>query len=63
MLKITIECVQFENSLRRHNHFGLIHALLLALAKGGLLDGAKESAKKALAERRAKQGGVDMEED
>ena len=58
------QCVlQFENSLRRHNHFGLIHGLLLALAKGGQLEAAKESAKKALTERRAKQGGADMDQD
>lgn len=55
--------MQFENSLRQHNHFGLIHGLLLALAKGGQLEAAKENAKKALAERRAKRGGADMDED
>lgn len=53
---------QFENSLRRHNHIGLIHALLTALAKAGRLEGAKEQAKKALAERRAKRGDS-MDED
>ena len=53
---------QFENSLRRHNHIGLIHALLTALAKAGKLDEAKESAKKALTERRAKKGDA-MDED
>ncbi|KAJ3534434.1 hypothetical protein NM688_g7139 [Phlebia brevispora] len=53
----------FENAMRRHNHFGLIHGLLLALAKGGELDAAKENAKKALAERRAKHGGADMDQD
>ncbi|THG96179.1 hypothetical protein EW026_g5608 [Hermanssonia centrifuga] len=53
----------FENSLRRHNHFGLIHALLLALAKGNQLETAKENAKKALSERRAKKGGSAMDED
>ncbi|KAI9442655.1 ubiquitin-specific protease [Lactarius indigo] len=30
----------FENSLRRHNYFGLIHSLTLALAKAGRLDAA-----------------------
>ena len=39
--------IQFENSLRRHNHLGLLHALLLGLAKAGKLDAAKEGAKKA----------------
>lgn len=53
---------QFENSLRQHNHIGFIHALLTALAKAGKLDEAKESAKKAMAERRAKKGDV-MNED
>ncbi|GJE95832.1 cysteine proteinase [Phanerochaete sordida] len=52
----------FENSLRRHNHIGFIHALLKALAKAGKLDEAKENAKKALAERRAKRGDS-MDED
>lgn len=49
--------------MRRHNHFGLIHGLLLALAKGGQLEAAKEKAKNALTERRAKHGGADMDED
>lgn len=43
---------QFENSLRRHNHVGLVHALLLALAKAGKLQSAKEGATIALKERR-----------
>jgi len=54
-----------ENSLRRHNYVGLIHALLGALAKAGKLGAAKENAKKAMAERRAKKkekGGADSEE-
>ena len=58
--------MQFENSLRRHNYVGLIHALLLALAKAGKLDAAKEGAKKALQERiekRKERGGASMEED
>ena len=54
---------QFENSLRRHNHIGFIHALLLALAKGGKLEEAKENAKKTLAERIAKKGDAAMDED
>ncbi|KZT65964.1 cysteine proteinase [Daedalea quercina L-15889] len=56
----------FENSLRRHNYVGLIHALLVALAKSGKLNAAKEGAKKALQERiekRKKGGEVSMEED
>jgi ubiquitin carboxyl-terminal hydrolase L5 len=44
--------IQFENSLRRHNHLGLLHALLLGLAKAGKLDAAKEGAKKAMRERK-----------
>ncbi|KAI0812270.1 ubiquitin carboxyl-terminal hydrolase [Irpex lacteus] len=52
----------FENSLRRHNHIGLVHGLLKALAKAGKLNEAKENAKKALSERRAKKGDS-MDED
>jgi len=54
----------FENSLRRHNHVGLVHALLETLAKAGKLDEAKEGAKKAMTERigKAKEKGVEMEE-
>ena len=43
---------QFENSLRRHNHLGLLHALLLVLAKAGKLEGAKEGARGVMRERR-----------
>lgn len=53
----------FENSLRRHNHIGFIHALLTALAKAGKLEQAKENAKKVMSERRAKKGGSAMDED
>ena len=56
-------CKQFENSLRRHNHIGFIHALLTVLAKAGKLEQAKENAKKVMAERRAKKGGDAMDED
>lgn len=56
-------CQQFENSLRRHNHIGFIHALLTALAKAGKLEQAKENAKKVMSERRAKKGGSAMDED
>ncbi|KAJ3754075.1 hypothetical protein EV360DRAFT_87180 [Lentinula raphanica] len=44
----------FENSLRRHNHVGLVHALLVALAKAGGLEPAKENAKTVMKERIAK---------
>ncbi|PFH52069.1 hypothetical protein AMATHDRAFT_57892 [Amanita thiersii Skay4041] len=55
----------FENSLRRHNHVGLVHALLLALAKKGALSDARESAKKMMTERieMKKAKGEDMDED
>jgi len=56
----------FENSLRRHNHMGMVHALLLSLAKAGKLEGATESAKKAMQERvarRREMGMSDMDED
>ncbi|EMD33625.1 hypothetical protein CERSUDRAFT_117740 [Gelatoporia subvermispora B] len=55
----------FENSLRRHNYLGLIHSLLLTLAKTGRLDAAKVGAKKALDERIAKrkEKGESMDED
>jgi ubiquitin carboxyl-terminal hydrolase L5 len=57
--------VQFENSLRRHNHVGLVHALLATLAKAGKLNEAKEGAKSIMQERKAKakEKGEDMEED
>ncbi|TFK89477.1 cysteine proteinase [Polyporus arcularius HHB13444] len=54
----------FENSLRRHNYLGFIHALLLAMAKAGTLDAAKAGAKKALQERIEKRKkGEAMDED
>lgn len=56
----------FENSLRRHNYVGLIHALLSALAKAGKLDASKDAAKKAMEERIAKRkekGESAMDED
>lgn len=54
----------FENSLRRHNHLGFIHALVLALAKAGKLDAAKEGAKAKMRERinRARERGMDVDE-
>ena len=55
---------QFENSLRRHNYLGFIHALLLGMAKAGTLDAAREGAKKALRERTEKRKkGEAMDED
>ncbi|KAH9940465.1 ubiquitin carboxyl-terminal hydrolase [Epithele typhae] len=53
----------FENGLRRHNYLGFIHALLLAMAKAGTLNAAKEGAQKALQERieRRKKGEGDGE--
>ncbi|KAJ3800331.1 hypothetical protein GGU11DRAFT_773639 [Lentinula aff. detonsa] len=54
----------FENSIRRHNHVGLVHALLVALAKAGRLEPAKENAKSVMKERiaRAKSKGGAMDE-
>ncbi|KAJ3749262.1 hypothetical protein DFH05DRAFT_1476108 [Lentinula detonsa] len=54
----------FENSIRRHNHVGLVHALLVALAKAGRLEPAKENAKSLMKERiaRAKSKGGAMDE-
>lgn len=55
---------QFENSLRKHNHLGLIHALLVELAKKGGLDAAVTGAKAKMQERRAKARATgQMEED
>ncbi|KAK0226186.1 hypothetical protein IW262DRAFT_1266454 [Armillaria fumosa] len=55
----------FESSVRRHNHFGLVHALVLALAKAGKLEGAKESAKNKMKARvaQAREKGEMMDED
>ncbi|KAF9268766.1 ubiquitin-specific protease [Marasmius fiardii PR-910] len=55
----------FENSLRRHNHVGLVHALLVTLAKAGKLAPAKERAKTVMKERiqKAKERGEAMDED
>ncbi|GAA5908154.1 hypothetical protein JCM5296_000519 [Sporobolomyces johnsonii] len=56
---------EVENSLRRHNYIGLVHALLVELAKQDKLApqiaDAKEKMQKRLAERRAK--GEAMDED
>jgi ubiquitin carboxyl-terminal hydrolase L5 len=56
---------QFENSLRRHNHVGLVQALLLALAKSGKMSSAEELAKKTMEDRiqQRKARGEDMDED
>ncbi|GAA5869102.1 hypothetical protein JCM8547_008698 [Rhodosporidiobolus lusitaniae] len=52
---------EVENTLRRHNYIGLVHALLLELAKQGKLkeqvEGAKEKMKQRVEERKAKGGG------
>jgi len=55
----------FENSLRRHNHVGLVQALLLSLAKAGKLSAAEEEAKRAMKERieQRRARGEDMDED
>ncbi|KAF8348180.1 hypothetical protein F5887DRAFT_1060345 [Amanita rubescens] len=55
----------FENSLRRHNHVGLVYALLLALAKADKLSDALESAKNLMKDRveTGRKKGVSMEED
>ncbi|KAH8107819.1 hypothetical protein BXZ70DRAFT_14040 [Cristinia sonorae] len=71
MVRITNENAKreqwaFENSLRRHNYVGFVHALLSAMAKSGTLDKAKEDARKVMKERIAKQkekGGAAMDED
>ena len=56
---------QFENSLRRHNHVGLVHALIAAMAKAGKLKEAEGKAKEAMKERieKRKARGGDMDED
>lgn len=57
-------CQQFENSLRRHNHVGLVHALALALAKAGRLEAVAEQARTKLRERKEKRRlEGEMEED
>jgi len=56
----------FENSLRRHNHIGLAHALLVALAKAGQLLSVTENARKVMRERLARRNEMglgDMDED
>lgn len=55
----------FENSLRRHNHVGFVHALLSALAKADKLSAAQESAKKVMKNRieTRRKKGESMEED
>lgn len=62
---IFLPSTQFENSLRRHNHVGLVQALLLALAKAGKLGGAVEKAKVSMKDRleQRKARGEDMDED
>ncbi|KAF8909860.1 ubiquitin carboxyl-terminal hydrolase [Mucidula mucida] len=55
----------FESSVRRHNHVGLVHALVLALARADKLEGAKEAAKGVMKDRveKAKTKGQMMDED
>ncbi|KAG5646833.1 hypothetical protein DXG03_002210 [Asterophora parasitica] len=55
----------FENSLRKHNHLGLIHSLLVALAKGGKLSAVQEQARSIMQARieKKKASGQDMDED
>lgn len=66
-MKLTLHLcnAKFENSLRRHNHVGLVQALLLALAKAGKLAPEEEAAKKTMKERleQRKARGEDMDED
>ncbi|KAH8926760.1 hypothetical protein BT69DRAFT_1278540 [Atractiella rhizophila] len=49
----------FENALRRHNHIGFIHQLLLGLAKEGKLEERIEKAKAKMQERKKKGEGLD----
>ncbi|KAI0082046.1 hypothetical protein K474DRAFT_1029924 [Panus rudis PR-1116 ss-1] len=53
----------FENSLRRHNYVGFIHALVSIMAKAGTLDKAKEDAKKTMEARIARRREQGMDED
>jgi ubiquitin carboxyl-terminal hydrolase L5 len=46
--------MQFDNTLRRHNHLGLVHGLLVALAKEGKLSSAIEDSRKIMKERQEK---------
>ncbi|GAA5992938.1 hypothetical protein JCM5350_007811 [Sporobolomyces pararoseus] len=56
---------EVENSLRRHNYIGLVHAVLVEMAKQGQLKGrieeAKVTMKKKIEDRKAK--GIAMDED
>jgi hypothetical protein len=54
---------KFENSLRRHNHVGLMHALLDALAKAGKLEEAKQGARRVMQERLEASKEKDMSDD
>ncbi|KAG6857770.1 hypothetical protein H0H87_004186 [Tephrocybe sp. NHM501043] len=53
----------FENSLRKHNHVGLIHALLVALAKGGKLSAAEAQAEMMMQARIEKRKASGEDED
>lgn len=52
----------FENSLRRHNHVGLVHALLVALANAGMLTSLEEKAQDTMRARIEKSRGDKIEE-
>lgn len=51
--------------MRRHNHVGLAHALLVALAKSGRLAAAETKAKEIMKERieKRKARGEDTDDD
>jgi len=48
----------FENAMRRHNHVGLAHALLLGLARAGKLKDHVEVAKTLAKERKVKKANA-----
>lgn len=66
MLINSLQTIQFENALRKHNYVGLIHSLLLSMAKAGALSGAEASARKKMQERieqRKAAGHSNMDEE
>ncbi|KAI5477221.1 ubiquitin carboxyl-terminal hydrolase L5 [Pseudohyphozyma bogoriensis] len=58
---------EVDNSLRRHNFIGLIHGLLLEMARQGKLEGgiegAKDEMKRKIAAKKAKGEAMDVEMD
>lgn len=52
-----------EVAIKRHNHIGLIHALMVGLAKSGKLAGQVEIAKKKMSDRANQPVGATMELD